>query len=230
MIVLQPLYRTSPLLRFIQKTTTITTTSRTMAKQFSSSSIPLKKTSPVSVRLYRILLQQLQQFPPHKSILLQPALLPSDYGKMKHFEDPTLMKIRDDNDNDDDSSVASHILTTFQRWNKDNFQIQTWFHNLPFVTKPNQLLDQQEEEDTLESKEAHTDTCWATRQELQTAIRYAFQHSPPGVSMQGVAIQAVQVLTEQGNIWACTSTSVDATHGIRIVATSRYVHNAIYTF
>ena len=203
-MVLQSLLITRTVLRSIHRITT--------AKQFHSSSISSNKTSPVSVRLYRILLHQLQQLPPHKSILLQPALFSSDYGKVKHFQDPTLNKR--------DEPAVSHILRTFQQWNKDNSQIQTWFHSLQDATQQEQSDHQ---DNTLESEEEHTVTCWTTRQELQDAIRYAFQHTPPGVAMQGVAIQAVQALTEQVALWACTSTSHNTTHGIRIVATSGYV-------
>jgi ApaG domain len=207
MMVLQSLLITRTVLRSIHRIVT--------AKQFLSSSISSKKSSPVSVRLYRILLYQLQQLPPHKSILLQPALFSSDYGKVKHYQDPTLNKR--------DEPVVSHILRTFQQWNNDNSQIQTWFHSLQVTTQQEPLNHQ---DITLEPEEAHTATCWATRQELQDAIRYAFQHTPPGVAMQGVAIQAVQALTEQVALWACTSTSHNTTHGIRIVATSGYVKDA----
>jgi len=168
-----------------------------LKRMFSSTTNTNKSTNSrtTSLRLYRILLRQLQQFPPE--ILLQPFPLPREAIKYKTVDHKA-------------SDSTTRILRTFRRCYNDNDDMKQWYQHV--------VSSDDDENDDLTIS-----ATWATVQDIRSAIQYAFRHCPSNnIGMQSIAIKASQAISIQAHLWECTSVSVDEEYGIRIIATSSY--------
>jgi hypothetical protein len=217
-----PLFRHTPVASFAT-TTTATTTVDLQSKHRMT-----------TIRLYRILQRQLRglamvtpedeeeeevlknQTTTTRSLVLQPMLIPSDWGRHSIFTptDPSSITINDlyqlfylyiDDDDDDPSpfSVSSTTMT-IDDW---------WYHVSGTIENP---LFQP-------TGVPPITTCWTTIEQLQQATKHAFscdfKNDKNDISsLHKWAIRAIQWLQQQELLWK--HSSVCDTQGIRVVASS----------
>lgn len=193
----------------------------------SSSSSSRRISNIVSIRMYRILLRQLQALPAETPFLLQPALNPRDYGRAKLVNSLSL-------EEDDD------ILRLFSRWlttipapnvsdddNEDEVEV---FQEL--AGKNAIVINDNDNNNSSKNKlwslvdgGATDDVCaWTTREVIHRAVRTAFTSDIGRINVKqrhkyGFAasrfLQDLELMLERS--------SVSTQNGLRVVATSRYV-------
>jgi hypothetical protein len=177
----------------------------------------------VSIRLYRILLRQLQALPTQTPFLLQPALNPRDYGRAKlvnslHFEESKdilklfsrwLNTIPGSGVSDDEGDEVYQELVGKDAVNNDDDDTNTELWS---------LVDDA------------TDICaWTTREAVQRAVRAAFASDiATNVKQRHTyAFAASRFLRDVESM--LERSSVSTQDGLRVVATSRYEVCLVHT-
>lgn len=183
-------------------------------RRFSSSSTLKTKQNTTSIRLYRILLRMVNGL--NDSLPLQSPLDPRDYGQA------SLLR----NSQKSFNSPIIQLYTAFCVWNDhlDENIMMTWYEN---VTAGDYI-------DFDESRAEYPSSLFASRDECKSAIRQAFRRAVPSsdtenddtalvLSMQRLAMQAIQDVQQQQYLQSLSSVSIDADNRVRVVATSRCV-------
>ena len=205
------------------------------------SSSPSSTASMTSIRLYRILLRQLQSLPAmdHSSLLLQPPLNPRDYGRARIVNLYPNSSSAHNMEEDDNNNNKQSLLHLFSRWqtldNKGNDDpkseriLQSWYRTVTgdddwIPTSP----EDDDDDDVEDVEEEPSLSVWTTHRQLHEVIRFAFDSSKQLndpellVGYQRLAIVAIRSLQDQEFLHYRTSVSTNDQHGVRVVATSRY--------
>lgn len=158
-----------------------------------------------TVRLYRILMRQLQALPAQEHFMLQPPLNPRDFGRARLMTSATSVP----------KSSPKELFKLFTKWNQaegdDDDEILQWYQELAG--------------EALEESDFHDDdldNClWTAHGVVLDAMRTAFrsESSLDTITRQRFAITAIQSLQDVESM--LERSSVFAENGLRVVATSR---------
>ena len=177
------------------------------------------KSNIVSIRMYRILLRQLQALPPQTPFLLQPALNPRDYGRAKLVSSLYFEENKD-------------ILKLFSRWlntipgggvSSDDEGDEVYQELVGTDAVNNDDDDDHTNPELWSLVDGATDICaWTTREAVQRAVRAAFASDIATTVKQRhtYAFAASRFLRDVEGM--LERSSVSTQDGLRVVATSRY--------